>query len=186
MFTFFQVNAQENWKLQKDKNGIKVYTKNHGMSSLKASKAEMTMETSVERVSEVLRDIPNYVNWTPKTETAKMLEVNSDNDFYYYSVIKAPMVSNRDLVAHVQIGETIDDVTIINMKGVANHIPEKEDLVRMPQYNGKYILKDLGDGTMHITLEYSSDPGGKLPDWLVNTAAVDVPYDIFTNLKTLF
>ena len=56
------------------------------------------------------------------------------------------------------------------------------------QYHGMFIeLKSKTpfkkDGTLKIIYTVSAEPGGKLPDWLVNSAVVDIPYNTFTNLK---
>ncbi|MGB1247374.1 MAG: START domain-containing protein [Chitinophagales bacterium] len=177
--------AQTDWELKKEKNGIKVYTKTKAGQTLKASKAEMTVDASVDDILGVLNDIPNYVNWTPKTESAKLLKQVSSTEYYYYTVIKAPMVSNRDLVAHVKIYES-GGSTIVDMTGDPDYIDEDEDLVRMPSYKGVYTLTAQGNGKTKIVLEYSADPGGNLPDWMVNTAAVDVPYDMFMDLEEQF
>lgn len=184
-FSFSLSTAQANWTLQKDKDDIKVYTKTKEGQKLKASKAEMLVNASVERILEVLSDIPNYVNWTPKTESAKMLKKIDNNNFYYYTTIKAPLVKNRDLVVKVNVKKN-GNITTVAMVGVPNFIAENDKYVRMPSYSGVYSLTKISDKQTKIVLEYAADPGGGLPDWLVNTASVDVPYDIFSKLRTIF
>lgn len=174
--------ANNNWTLKKDKEDIQVYTQIKEGQKLKSSKVEMTVDVSVDDVLDVLKDIPNYVNWVPKTESAELLHKISDTHFYYYSIIKAPLVSNRDLVLEIVVSQK-DNTTTIKMDARPNYIDEEEDLVRMPTYDGSYTLKDLGNGSTKITLEYDVDPGGSLPAWMANTAAVDMPYDTFANLK---
>lgn len=187
MVLFSGLSAQEKWELQKDKDGIKVYTKKSesSESKLKASKAEMIVNHKPERVLEIINDIPRYTEWNPKTTLAKVLKKNNANDFYYYSVVKAPMVSNRDLVVHVQIKKKSDTYTVVDMVGVPDFIPEESGLVRMPEYKGVYHIKVLPNGKTEVMLEYMANPGGKLPDWLVNSASVDVPFEIFTNLRKM-
>jgi len=182
---FIEVNAQANWELKKDKNGIKVYTKTVESSKLKASKAEMIVDVKPDRVLEILADIPKYTEWNPKTISAKLLKKKNDNEFYYHSEISAPMVSNRDLVVYVEVKRKSDNYTVVDMTGVPDFIPEKNGLVRMPEYKGTYHLKVLPNGSTEIVLEYMANPGGKLPDWLINTASVDVPFELFTKLRAL-
>lgn len=186
VFFSLGLNAQANWVLQKDKNGIKVYTKTVETSKLKASKVEMIVDAKPERILEVLSDIPKYTEWNPKTTSAKLLKKNNEHDFYYHSEISAPMVSNRDLVVHVKVNKKTNTLTVVDMTGVPDYIPHKSGLVRMPEYKGIYHIKQLPNGTTELILEYMANPGGKLPDWMVNTAAVDVPFELFTKLRDLF
>lgn len=186
-FSFSILFSQANWELQKDKDGIKVYTKKSesSESKLKASKAEMVVNHKPERVLEIINDISRYTEWNPKTTLAKVLKKKSADDYYYYSVVKAPMVSNRDLIVHVQVKKKSETYTLVNMVGVPNFIPEESGLVRMPEYKGVYHIKALPNGKTEVMLEYMANPGGKLPDWLVNSAAVDMPFEIFTNLRNM-
>jgi hypothetical protein len=175
--------AQSDWQLQKEKDGIKVYTKSNEGSKLKASKAEMILAHKAEAVLDVILDVSRYPEWNPKTISAETIKKKNEEDFYYKTVVKAPMVSNRDLVVHVQVKRKSKDYIVVEMVGVPDFIPEEKGLVRMPEYEGIYHLKTQQNGKTHVTLEYKANPGGKLPDWLVNTASVDVPFEIFTNLR---
>jgi hypothetical protein len=178
-------SAQSNWELQKDKDGIKVYTKSNETSKLKSSKAEMVVDKKADRILEIISDISRYTEWNPKTISAETIKMKNNDDFYYRTVVKAPMVSNRDLVVHVQVKRKSKDYIVVEMIGVPDFIPEEKGLVRMPEYKGVYHLKTQQNGKTQVILEYMANPGGKLPDWLVNTAAVDVPFEIFTNLRSM-
>lgn len=185
-FSFFHTNAQENWELKKEKDGIKVYTKNSEGSKLKASKVEMEVKTTIPKILAVLTDVSKYTEWNPKTIESTVLKKVNDKEFYYRNVIKAPLVSNRDLIVHTKVIKKSDDYYIVRMKGVPDFAPEEKGLVRMTDYVGDYYIKKQKNGNIHLLLEYSADPAGKIPDFLVNSAAVDVPFEIFSKLKERF
>lgn len=184
--TTSNIIAQDNWELKKEKNGIKVYTKKVEGTKLKASKVEMEVSSSIAKILTVLTDVSKYTEWNPKTIESKVLKKVNDREFYYRNVIKAPMVTNRDLIVHAKVIKKSDDYYIVTMKGVPDFAPEVDGLVRMRKYTGDYHIKRQKNGNIHIMLEYAADPAGKIPDFLVNSAAVDVPYEIFTNLKERF
>lgn len=186
LLSFFHINAQKDWELKKEKNGIKVYTKTTEGSKLKASKVEMEVKTTIPKILAVLTDVSKYTEWNPKTIESKTLKKISENEFYYRNVIKAPMVSNRDLIVHTIVIKKSDDYYIVRMKGVPDFAPEEKGLVRMTEYVGDYYIKKQKNGSIHLLLEYAADPAGKIPDFLVNSAAVDVPFEIFTNLRERF
>lgn len=180
------LNAQKDWELKKEKNGIKVYTKTTEGSKLKASKVEMEVKTTISKILAVLTDVSKYTEWNPKTIESTVLKKVNDKEFYYRNVIKAPMVSNRDLIVHTKVIKKSDDYYIVRMKGVPDFAPEEKGLVIMTDYVGDYYIKRQKNGSIHLLLEYSADPAGKIPDFLVNSAAVDVPFEIFTNLRERF
>lgn len=185
-FSFFHTNAQKDWELKKEKNGIKVYTKTTEGSKLKASKVEMEVKTTIPKILAVLTDVSKYTEWNPKTIESTVLKKVNDKEFYYRNVIKAPMVSNRDLIVHTKVIKKSDDYYIVRMKGVPDFAPEEKGLVRMTEYVGDYYIKRQKNGNIYLLLEYSADPAGKIPDFLVNSAAVDVPFEIFSNLRERF
>jgi hypothetical protein len=41
------------------------------------------------------------------------------------------------------------------------------------------------DGKVLVENEYSSNPGGNIPDWLTNTQSVESPMETFSNLQTI-
>jgi hypothetical protein len=47
------------------------------------------------------------------------------------------------------------------------------------------IVDKKNSEKVKITYELSIDPGGNLPKWLVNTLAVDFPFNTLKNLRQL-
>ena len=186
LLTIFTFTTQaQDWQLKKDKNGIKVYVRTHTGSKLKESKAVMTTSGTIDNFLDLLLDFENYNTWTPKAKTGKLLKKINDKTYYFYADYKAPMVADRDLAAKLTITKQTDSYLRIDMEGAPDYTPEKDKHVRIPEYKGIYIVEKQSDGKLKITLEYFADPGGNVPSGLVNTSAVDVPYDLFSNLKTL-
>ena len=65
LFILQEVSAveQQNWKLQKDKNGIKVYTKEVPDSPMKAFKGTTLISGSLDQYEVLLRDVANFTEW---------------------------------------------------------------------------------------------------------------------------
>ena len=48
---------------------------------------------------------------------------------------------------------------------------------------GRHEMKQLADGSPHIVWIQHAEPGGVLPDWLVNAMLVDGPWETFKGLR---
>ena len=178
------VASAQNWQLKKDRDGIKVWVRTAAdAGNLKESKAHMITEGQIDDFLDILLDFETYVDWTPKARSGRLVEQVDRDTYIFYSIYKAPMVSDRDLVARLDILERSDDGVRVVMEAVPDRLPEEDGLIRMPAYRGEYIVDVLEDGRLDITLQYLADPGGRVPDWMVNSTASDVPFDLFRNLR---
>ena len=65
-------------------------------------------------------------------------------------------------------------------------IEPKEGMIRMPKSDGKWILTQINDSTTFVQLEMMNDPGGTLPDWLVNSMITGSPFKTMSNLRNKF
>ena len=101
-FTRFQI---DDWLLEREKKGIKVFTKKSKWGRLKDSKATMLIPaTKVDDVVKFLTDFDNYPSWMPRCRSARVLARLSENEFIGYTVWKCPWpVADRDCVMSVNI-----------------------------------------------------------------------------------
>ena len=72
------------------------------------------------------------------------------------------------------------------MKGLPDFIPKDKDYIRMPRFSGYWTISNIGNNKLHLVQVNSYDPGGKLPDFVINMGATSTPFESFENLKNLF
>ncbi len=53
----------------------------------------------------------------------------------------------------------------------------------MPRLRGHYVLKILDYNKTRVEYQIDADPGGMLPDWLIESASKDIPLNTLTGLK---
>ena len=70
--------AQEKWKLRKDKNAIKVFSKITDQSDFEAFKAKMLVEGSIQDFVAVLKGIESLPDWAHNVKYADLLEISGD------------------------------------------------------------------------------------------------------------
>jgi predicted choloylglycine hydrolase len=187
MVTFFNTYAQNNWVLEKDKNGIKVWTKKRDGSKLKEFKGVTLMKTSVDELVAVFKNYKKHDLFMYKCTKGSVTVVkkNNDNDFYTYMTIAAPIVKDRDVVTHYKFTQEKDGSVTISIEGAPDVVPVKSDYVRVTETKGywKFIPKD--NNTVEVINQAYSSPGGSVPDALANSASVDAPYYMLENLRKL-
>lgn len=171
------------WELRRDRSGIQVYTRKFDAadSKLKDSKVVMRLPVKAADVVEALEEVSKYTSWVPKCKQAYVVK-REGRKIIYYTEYKAPMVSNRELIASLECNLKADGngKCIIRQVRMPN-VGEKGN-VKIPRFYGEWNFQRKG-GELEITNWYSMDPGGSVPEWLVNTSAVDSPYDTFKSLR---
>lgn len=174
------VNAQT-WQQEKQSNGITISTKSDTKYRMKASKAEMNVPNSVESVLTAVYNVKNYTNWMPDCAEIKVLKPG-DQELIYYGLYETPWpASSRDLVMHLKKVKIPNGYKVI-MTNKSNYIEVSTKAVRIPIYFGEWTITRTGNVT-RVNLEYQTDPGGSVPDWMIQGAAIKTPFNMFEALK---
>ena len=129
-------------------------------------------------------DFDNYNVWFPRCSKSRTVARLNDNEFIVHLHFNAPWpVKDRDCVIRVKIDKdkTTGAVTILETSE-PKYMREEEDVVRIQQIQSVWKLIPKNSGTEVIN-EYSSNPGGNIPDWMTNTQSVDNPLATFENLQ---
>ena len=180
----FKKQTTEDWVYERDKKGIKVFTKKGRWGHLRDSRATMFVVSKPEQVFKVLTDFDNYNVWFPRCSKSRTVARLNDNEFIVHLHFNAPWpVKDRDCVIRVKIDKdkTTGAVTILETSE-PKYMREEEDVVRIQQIQSVWKLIPKNGGTEVIN-EYSSNPGGNIPDWMTNTQSVDNPLATFENLQ---
>ncbi|MGB1205918.1 MAG: START domain-containing protein [Chitinophagales bacterium] len=186
-FAFLALQAialSEAWELAKEKNAIKVYTRTSSSSTLKDSKAMVSLPVNPSKVIEFLNDFDNYPTWMHKCSKAKLLKKASDMEYYVYMVIDSPWpVSDRDLISHVTATEKSDGTIILDMKSAPDFIPKKDGIVRITDFEGFWKIMPTKQHNVDLIYQFHTDPAGNIPNWMANSTAVDIPFFTLENMK---
>jgi len=178
--------APDTWSLAKEKGGIKVYTRQSAISSVKDSKGVMQIKASVDDVLGLLRNFDGYTKWMYKCSESKLLKRVSEAEYYVYTVTDAPWpVTDRDLISKVNAEKKPDGTITLKLTGVKDFIPEKPGKVRVPRFSGLWQATPKPNGMVEVLYQLESDPGGSLPDWVANATATDIPFFTLAEMKKL-
>lgn len=182
---FFIAPTQSEWKLKKNKVGIKVYTRNVQGSNFKAFKAMGELDGSVATVMAVFQDIDNLKNWMPKTKLAKQLKkINSTEEIRYLELAAPWPIANRDVINNFRFLYNPKDKSVkISVTSLHDYIPKKKGIVRIRDAEGYYLITPQANGKVKFFYQFHSEPGGNIPSWLANTSVVEIPFQTIVNLR---
>lgn len=184
LLTAFKTRQQANdWIYEREKKGIKVFTKKSKWGHFRDSKATMVVPTSVADMEKMLTDFDNYSNWIPRCKAARVVARLSDNEFITHMTFNSPWpVADRDCVMRIKVTRDAKGIVTIAQTSEPKYLKESEGVVRIQQMTGLWKLIPVANGTEVIN-EYSTNPGGNIPDWLTNTQSVEAPMETFESLK---
>ena len=176
--------AQEDWKLVREDEGIKIYTKKEVGFDYKTFKGHMVLESSIANFISVLIDVEGLSNWGYKVKSSKLLEKFGDSVLIYYSEAKAPFpYKNRDGIYLNRYKWNEDSRTLlVEIEILDEYLDLNEKLVRV-KGKGHWKVSELTSGKIDVIFQMQIDPGGSIPGWLANMFVTDSPHYSLLNLK---
>ena len=179
------LNAQSAWKLERDKEGIKIYSSAYPDSEIKALKVECTVESTLSQLAAVMLDIKNQDEWFYHTKSRILKEI-SQNELYYYAELRFPFpISDRDFIEHIVLSQdTITRMLTMTVQNLPNFIPPKKGFVRVVHSECKWVVTPVAKKSLHVEFTLFADPAGSIPIWLVNAMSYYGPFETFKKLKS--
>jgi hypothetical protein len=186
-FFAFAVTGQYNWKLAKEKDGIRVYQSATKQSNYKSIKVECTLEGTYDKLMAVLNNVDGQKDWVYNNKTAYIIKRINPYELYYYSETTLPWpLSNRDAAVHLKMDkDSLNRFLKVTAVSIPNYIPEKSGKVRVPRSIVSWNVTMPSTKTISINYIFEAEPGGSIPAWLVNKFADKGPYESFKKLAGL-
>ncbi|EGA69112.1 hypothetical protein VISI1226_07393 [Vibrio sinaloensis DSM 21326] len=171
------------WKFDSDDNGISVYYRDHS-DGLVEIKAQMFTPTTYSAFLTLLEDSANVPNWIDNVSHSRVLRQLSSNENIVYTQFLAPWpAKDRDMVTYSRY-YTDDIGFVLEIKDAPNPVlAPQEGYIRIQSVKAKWQLQKLTSGTTLIEYTAFADPGGALPDWLVNQLAKESARNTFEQLR---
>lgn len=188
LFLYFEINAQRSdnsWVFRNERDGVKTYYKKK--AGIYEAKFVTSVETSLSGFFKLMGDVELYPAWGYKVKEARLLKRVSDTEMYYYTLIDFPWpLDDRDFIMHSRL---IQDPITRRVESISvaapDFIPERAGVVRVQHANSKWIMIPSPGGWVYTEYYIDSDPGGSLPDWLVNMGLDMGPREMFKSIRGL-
>lgn len=178
--------AEEAWRLEREADGIRVWTRPVAGSPHRAVRARTLMASPMEAIVTVLQDTDACREWAQFCAEARVHETLGEEEALIYTRNDLPWpVADRDVVSHVRWIR--DDATgTVEMDAVATEgeMARQRGRVRLTDASSHWTLRPLAEG-IEVTTEAHVDPGGPVPAWLTNRLLVDAPFRTLQRLREL-
>ncbi len=177
--------AQPDWELAREKNGIKVYTKFYKNEGLKQLRSEATFTgVSLHTFLAVFKDISNTPKWTARLKYSVCLKEYSETEYINYFVVDVPWpLRKREGIFRVTASQNKSDKTLsIESKVFPDYFPETDTNVRVLDCHAIWQFTPLANNQVRVQSSLYADPRG-FPAWLVNMFVTDAPLETMGNLR---
>ncbi|ELB2851366.1 START domain-containing protein [Vibrio alginolyticus] len=176
-------SANENWQFESDKNGITIYSREHS-NGLVEIRARMFTPTSYGAFLTLLEDSDNIPNWIDNASHSRVLNQISATENIVYTQFKAPWpAKNRDMVTYSKYWVDELGFTIEIKSAPDSYLAEQNGYVRIRSVDATWELQKLTNDTTLVEYKAFADPGGLLPNWLINKLSKESAWATFSNLR---
>lgn len=181
----FTAFSQDGWKLNTEKDGIKIYTRPVANSKISATKVECSFPVRQAQLVYVILDIDHCHEWLYHNKLCKLVKQVSPYDLYYYAEVNAPWpAQNRDYITHLMVSQNPKTkIVTIDALSAPDMLPVKPGIVRVTHSVDKWTIYPYENNAIKVSFEIEVDPSGSVPAWMTNLFATQGPMETFQKLK---
>lgn len=175
------------WKLKRDKAGIKIYTSKIPDSKYKAVRSTMVIETNTSSLVGLIMDLPNCSRWASMCKEARVEERLSPTETRVYSLNDVPFPArNRDMYANVRWSLNADTGKVsMRSRAIKGQYPKTKGVIRVEDAVSEWSFTPMPDGLVLVESFAHVDPNGPAPPWLINLLLIDSPYKSMVKIRKL-
>lgn len=181
------LNAEEQWTLKKDSDGVKVYNSPSGNTNLILFKGVAEVNAPIEVVTEVLRDIPSYPQWYFQCKETRVLKSDASKRtivFYFVSHPGWPVADRDFIIYNTQAGEPKSGEVSFALGNIEEDIvPLQPGIVRLKHVSGGWNLKKVDKNKTAVTLIIKTEAGGSVPQAIARMVMAETPLNTLKELK---
>jgi hypothetical protein len=175
----YDLITDPSWTLKKSKNNINIFVRGSKISGINEFMGVLKTNACIDDVEKLLLDSETTDKWLYNSLGANEIKRNSVRDVTVYSKTNVPWpLTSRDSVINMQhFTYESGNRSIITMLGLPDSIPEEANYVRVPLLFGFWELVQGEASQLDITYHLMLDPGGNIPQWIINMFTVDTPFE---------
>jgi hypothetical protein len=163
----------EGWETVFDEEGLLVERRPYAGSALQEIRGVIRLKTSLNAMMALLKDAEFNHQWVYRSGGARILAEEGYASAYVYGIVDAPWpMQDRDTVVRFDYRQEDSGEITITIKNYPDYHPRTDEYVRVPDFGGYWRLRPQPDGWVEVTYQVYGDPGGWIPVWVANYAAV--------------
>jgi hypothetical protein len=184
-FKRYWINGN-NWKLKKNRNGVKVYISNCYNSGIKKFAATINLTTDLNELVDIIYNFENYPKWIQGCKSARLIKENDKNSKTGYIEISVLWpFNNRDMILNFQVSAKTEKLFKAVIISKSDEIPVKSGVIKLQNITGSFMLKELSQYDIEVSCQLFIEPKGNIPDWIVNMFIVKMLYKSLYNIEKI-
>jgi len=187
LLTLTVVQAQNNWELRRNENGITIYSRRSTNGKIVELRLQCQLNATPGQLVAQILNISHYSDWVYGNKRSGVIKKVSDQDLVYFTEAHLPWpVQDRDLVLDLNISPATASAPLtITVKSIPGYLPPKKHFIRIPYSLAVWKVTPIPGNKIAIDYTFSLDPGGSIPAWLVNLTVATGPYKSFIMLGNI-
>jgi hypothetical protein len=186
IFLSTSLPAQSEWKLYKSDSDNKVWLKDIKGSSLKQFKLQTIIKENLSTLYKIMKDVENMNVWYDKVKNVKLLNKISDNEAIYLLEYDLPFPF-EDRITTIKGSILYDKINGLIKVSTAYYpyaIPqEKAHLLVINKISSSWEIRKISESNASIIHSGYMDPGGNIPEWLINEGVTSGPLKTLEKLR---
>ena len=171
--------AQDAWKLAKEQKEVRVFTRTNPDSPIKEYRAETDVDVPIDEVVSFFMRTNIHPTWMEGV--ASVRRVSGTEELLYYELDIPFPFKNRCMWLN-ETTESHPDKFVLHLVTAPGIIPE--GLVPLESVHGFWEFVKISGSRTRVRQQFATDPGGAMPDWLVNLFIVKNPYKTMRNMRS--
>jgi len=178
-------SGSNQWELEMDQNGLKIYSMKSPGSAMKKFKSEMKVKAKLSAIVKLMED-PDVCDEIGCRDS-KVLETVNEQLRYHSFVMDPPFpFRSREFVAKVEFLQDPDSKELlINFIAAPDKVPPSDCCYRVTHMNNTWRFKPLENGELQVEYIVDTDEGGAIPSILLNALRPQFLRDALGKLEGL-
>jgi hypothetical protein len=178
--------AEDAWKvIDRSEEGYEVASLDVAGREVPTMRGRGVLRGDILHVLAILLDAGRLKEWAEGVTWTKVLQQEGGmvTLFHTYAELTWP-VADRDVISRAKLtvrdkGQEYELATYAEPTA----LPEQDGVVRIKHTSAHFLLKKQGEDKVWVEYVVDSDPGGKLPKWLIRWASKKVPGETLRKLQ---
>lgn len=176
-------SPERGWTFDSADNGITIHFREHS-DDLVEVKAQMFTPTTYSGFLRLLQNTDKVPEWVDNVSGSVVVKQISPSENIVYTQFSAPWpAKDRDMLTYSKFRIDAEGFRLEISDAPQAILPPQADYIRITSVHAVWQLKKLTDGNTHIEYTVFADPGGALPNWLINKLAKESARTTFENLR---
>ncbi|MFD2166833.1 hypothetical protein ACFSJY_11250 [Thalassotalea euphylliae] len=176
--------AQENeWRLVRSNDVINIWQSKSKADGISTIKAELTTKSTLSGFLLFLQDTANIPNWLDNSDYSEIIaQLTPTRNVFITQFEGVWPVKSRNMVIETEYVQNDDFSIDIFVQDASTKAEQISDSIRVTVNQAHWHIKPIIDSGIQIQYQFSVDPNGAIPDWLVNKMTLDSVWKTLNNI----